>query len=282
MPAYPRRAIVATAEVGVYHCVARCVRRAFLCGKDAVTGRSFEHRKEWIRKRLEKLAGAFGIDVCGYTVMSNHLHVVLRIRPDLVQDWPEEEVAARWWKVFPQRFDVKGYPVEPEPEDLQAIIQNSAKQAERRKRLASLSWFMRCLCEPIARQANREDDCTGRFWEGRFRSQALLDDAAILACSVYVDLNPVRAGVAKTPEESEYTSARDRIESWHLRQHGIKPTGGKRVGERRSLDRKSAGKLTPAAALSAEAPDGWLCELTLDDGPSVHVSDAAMTSNAEP
>jgi hypothetical protein len=73
MPAYARREIVDNTEVGIYHCVSRCVRRAFLCGEDALTGRNFDHRKDWIRNRLEELAGAFAIDVLGFAVLSNHL-----------------------------------------------------------------------------------------------------------------------------------------------------------------------------------------------------------------
>ena len=80
MQVRPRKEIVREDEVGIYHCVSRCVRRAFLCGEDPVSGRSFEHRKGWIRTRLEELAGIFGVEVCGYAVMGNHLHVILRIR----------------------------------------------------------------------------------------------------------------------------------------------------------------------------------------------------------
>ena len=213
MPAYPRHEIVADDGVGLYHCIVRCVRRAFLCGDDPASGKNHDHRKEWIRLRLQELAAVFGIDVCGYAVMSNHFHVVLRVRPDLAQDWSDEEVALRWRLLYPPRDEATGLQAEPEQHDLNMITSDPERVAELRHRLASLSWFMRCLNEPIARAANREDNCSGRFWQGRFRSVALLDEAAVLACSVYVDLNPIRAGVAGTPEESEFTSAFDRIRS---------------------------------------------------------------------
>ena len=210
MPAFARREIVDQDQVGFYHCVARCVRRAFLCGCDALTGKSFEHRKEWAQQRLQDLATVFAIDICGFAVLSNHLHLVLRIRPDVAGDWSDEEVVRRWWRLFPRRNPLTGSS-ELQPHQLDALLADPARVAMLRERLCNLSWFMRTLSEPIARRANREDGCTGRFWEGRFKCQALLDEAAILACSVYVDLNPIRAGLADRPETSKFTGAYERI-----------------------------------------------------------------------
>ena len=96
MPSCPRGEIVRDGEVGVYHCWSRCVRRAFLCGNDPVTGKDFEHRRDWICQFEERLAGLFGIEVAFHGELSNHIHVVLRTRPDVVALWSDEEVARRW------------------------------------------------------------------------------------------------------------------------------------------------------------------------------------------
>ena len=80
---------------------------------------------------------------------------------------------------------------------------------------------MRCLNQPIARQANLEDKCTGKFWESRFTSQALKSEEALLSCMAYVDLNPVRAGMADTPERSSHTSIRERLKPVFDLQHAI-------------------------------------------------------------
>ena len=90
MSRLPRRDLIEEPEVGIYHCVQRSVRRAFLCGQDAVTGQNFDHRKAWIQQRLEFLAGQFGIEVLSSAVMSNPCHVVLRNWPDVVRDWSDE------------------------------------------------------------------------------------------------------------------------------------------------------------------------------------------------
>ena len=101
--------IIDEKEVNVFHCTNRCVRQAFLCGEDPVTGNNYGHRKLWIQDRLEFLAGQFAIDVIGFSVMDNHLHVILRNRPDLVNDWSNAEVARRWWNLFPDRKTPTGW-----------------------------------------------------------------------------------------------------------------------------------------------------------------------------
>ena len=174
MPSYARREIVDESEVGIYHCINRCVRRVFLCGEDPLTGRNFDHRKTWIRNRVEQLASILAVEILDFAVLSNHIHVVLRNRPDLAQRWSDEEIALRWWRLFPHRRNDDGTPANPEPHELLMIVADPAKLAERRKRLANLSWFVRTLCEPMARIANREDSCSGRFWEGRFKTPARL------------------------------------------------------------------------------------------------------------
>lgn len=198
-------------RVSVVHCINRAVRRAMLCGVDKFSGKSYEHRRDWIKKRLEFLAGCYGIDVLGYAVMGNHMHVILRNRPDVVEMWSDEDVARRIWRLFPKRKDQAGNAEEPHDHELKMLIASKRQLAEYRRRLSDVSWLMRQLAEKVARLANKEDECSGRFWEGRFKCQPLLDDAAILACAAYVDLNPVRAGIAQTPEESDYTSVQDRI-----------------------------------------------------------------------
>ena len=199
-------------EVCLVHAVQRCVRRAFLSGVDPVTQKDYSHRQQWIRCRLEALASVFGIDVLTYSVMSNHLHVILRNRPDVVGTWSDHEVALRWLRIFPG-CRLEEQLADPTQTAVDQLAANKPRISEVRKRLSDISWFMRALCEPIARMANKEDDCTGRFFEGRFRAQRIVDDAGLLACSVYVDLNPLRAALAATLEQAQVSSAFDRLQA---------------------------------------------------------------------
>ena len=206
-----RAEIFSPEEPGFYHCISRCVRRAFLCGFDRYTSKSFEHRKKWVRQRLKELLELFAVDCLAYAVMSTHLHSLLRNRPDLADRWSDDEVARRWRRLFPRRRKSGGAAEEPSAQEIGEITSDSALVTVYRRRLSDLSWFNRCLNEHIARRANAEDKCTGRFWEGRFKCIRLETSAAILACSVYVDLNPIRAGLAETLEDSNFTSVQDRI-----------------------------------------------------------------------
>lgn len=200
-----------------YHCVNRCVRRAFLCGEDKLSGRNYEHRKGWIVNKIKALSEVFAIDVCAYAVMSNHYHVVLRVASERVDNWADEDIAKRWRELFRGHVLVERW--------LQNELKNKGEVAAAleivqtwRTRLADISWYMRCLNEAIARQANEEDECKGRFWEGRFKSQALLDETALLSCMMYVDLNPIRTGMCEKLEDSEYTSIQERIQIYAAKQ----------------------------------------------------------------
>ena len=171
--------------------------------------RNYEHRRQWIVDRIGKLTPLFAIDVLAYAIMSNHYHIVVRIRPEQTRDWSNDEVIERWAALF-------GLPsllTKFRSGDCNEAELTVATEllAQRRQRLGNLSWFMKCLNEYIARQANKEDECTGAFWEGRFKSQALLDERALLSCMAYVDLNPIRAAIAKTPAQSDYTSIQARM-----------------------------------------------------------------------
>ena len=207
-----RASQISLADTKYYHCISRCVRRAFLCGYDTASGQCFEHRRQWVEDKIFFLASVFCIDICAYVVMSNHFHLVLHIDDKKAKQLSDKEVLERWHKLFSGTMLTQQYlaGVELNEAKLQAL---KATAALYRERLFSISWFMRILNENISRRANKEDNCKGRFWEGRFKSQALLDEAALAACMAYVDLNPVRAQMAKTPEQSDFTSIKKRINS---------------------------------------------------------------------
>ena len=191
-----------------YHCICRCVRRAFLCGQDHYSGQDYEHRRQWVVDRLAVLDEVFAIDLCAYAVMSNHYHVVVRLNQKKAQVWSDTEVAERWMRLFSGPLVVKRW-LSGQSEGGEALKALEIV-GQWRERLYDLGWFMKCLNEYLARRANEEDCCKGRFWEGRYKCQALLDEKAVLQCMAYVDLNPVRADMASTPEASDYTSVQQR------------------------------------------------------------------------
>jgi len=213
----PRSKQICVSQTPYYHLVSRCVRRAFLCGE--LDSYNFEHRRGWMLERLALLTKMFAIDIAAYALMSNHYHLVVRVDTAKAATWNANEIAERWQMLF-QIPDLVGRYLKGE------LSSNTETQLAEtiletwHKRLCDISWFMRCMNEHIARLANQEDQCTGRFWEGRFKCQALLDEKALLTAMVYVDLNPIRAKTADTPESSNYTSIQQRL---RIPTHGDRP-----------------------------------------------------------
>tara|TARA_R110002110_G_scaffold33533_1_gene114824 strand:+ start:143262 stop:144263 length:1002 start_codon:yes stop_codon:yes gene_type:complete len=197
----PRSEQVDLESTKYYHCMNRCVRGSYLCGENTEGTTDYNQRKNWIVSRIKYLSEIFAIKICAYGVMNNHYHLVLYVDDQQVKNWTDSEVHQQWGKLYPK--DAKQFALGSQ--------EISKKINIWRERLCSISWYMRNLNELIAKLANKEDGCKGHFWEGRFKSQALLDEGAILSAMAYVDLNPIRAGIANTPEFSDFTSIQERL-----------------------------------------------------------------------
>ena len=244
MPGRPRKDVIREDEVGVYHVWSRCVRRAFLCGYDPVTRKNYNYRKKWIYQRLAELARIFAVDACVFAILSNHFHLLLRNRVDLASQWSDEEVVRRWWQLCPERRDEHGNPAEPTAVEIASLVCDAERVAELRKRLSSISTFMQYLNQWIANRANQEDGVTGHFFEDRFGCRNLLDEGAILACAIYIDLNEIRAQLADMPESSTNTSAYFRI-----------------LARLKRRQQAAAGAVASPATSQSGDPDDWLCPI---------------------
>jgi hypothetical protein len=201
-----------------------------------------------IDERIEELAQIFSIAVGGFSVMDNHLHVLVRLDTEVAAAWSDEEVVGRWGRLFPPR-DKRRQPLPVSNDWVQWRLKDAEWVATTRQRLQSLSWFMKCLKEPLARLANSQDKTRGFFFEGRFKSVAILDEESLLATWAYIDLNPVAAGIAKVPESSKHTSIKERVD--HVE------------AQRRREDLKAACKGSVAGSTaSAGLEDAhWLCPI---------------------
>jgi hypothetical protein len=237
-----RRQLIDVSVTRWYHCISRCVRGASLLGDG-----SFD-RKEWLETRIEELAQVFALGVGGFSVMDNHLHLLLRLDPDVAAGWSDDDVVRRWGRLYPPRNKSR----KPEPifeEWVQSKLKDVEWVARARERLQSIGWFMKCLKEPLARQANREDGCRGAFFQGRYKSVAILDEEALLAVGVYIDLNPVAAKVAKVPETSEYTSIKKRVD--HIKADDATA----------QLEAAKDGSVAGSRAAGGLEEDLWLCPI---------------------
>ncbi len=195
-----------------YHIVSRCVRRSWLCGVDRLARKDYGHRKDWLEQRMWHLAQYFAVAIDAFAIMSNHFHLVVFFDPQESYRWNDEEVAERWLRVFPPGTSDMSESDQAALFGLhrELLLLSPERLLHARETLGSLSMFMKHLKQPIAYQANREDRCSGHFFEGRFYSGALLDENAVIAAMAYVDLNPIRARITQHIEQNKasplYTS----------------------------------------------------------------------------
>ena len=167
-------------------------------------------------------------------------------------------MARRWWFVYPLHRNPDGSIPDPKPCEVNLYL---LEVDEYRSRLSDISWMMRLACQPIARRANQEDDVDGRFFAKRFDCDRLKTAADVLACSLYVDLNVVHAGIAQTSEESEFTSAFDRIRArWQRTQQEM---GGS------------------VSLPTVEEADAWLAPIFLDERAEAYAGPASSESRGE-
>ncbi len=257
--------VFASDEIAIVHVMNRTVRRCFLMGNDPLTGKNLDHRKAWMETELQHLAKNLGIDLLCYAILSNHFHLVLRSRPDVVRQWDDSEVARRWLMLCPKRRNADGRPEEPNEFELNSIRNDPVKLKQIRSRLSDVSWWMRLLSQKIAQRANHDDKEVGKFWQARYRAVRLLDETAILACAAYVDLNPIRAAMAQTIETSEYTSAQQRaLELSESRRQRLPQEVQKESFDKR--ESASTFHSTPNQNLSSSKPiTKSLCPLSLDE-----------------
>ena len=250
----PRKSQIAIESTPMYHCVSRCVRRAFLCGEDRYSGKSYDHRRAFLEQELLRLGEVFYLDVVAYSVMSNHYHVVHFIDQEAMKAADTNDIVSRWHQIHKGNAVSVKY-LDGESLERHEIDQLNVYVDRWREQLASISWYMRVLNEKVARMANIEDDVTGRFWEGRFKCQALLDEQALLSCMAYVDLNPVRAGMEKTPEESAHTSIKLRVSHWK------EASASTKIGDRNHQDMQPNSLHPFAGNLREPMPEGIIFNL---------------------
>lgn len=192
----------------------RCVRESRLMGIDSSTGKNYEHRRAWLEKRIRRLALQFAIEVQSFSIRDNEVIFIVRNRPDWVKSWSDREIVYRWLMICPKRKNKLGEPKEPKEEEIISILQNQNLMLEIRSRLSDPSWWMRLILQPLAARANIEENLTGGFWQGRYQSLVLLDDASAIAASVFTEIASIRDELRKSLRDSIYSSLRDRWEDF--------------------------------------------------------------------
>ncbi len=182
-------------EHSSYHIISRVSRGEFLLDDDG---------KEYFMNLMFKLAKAYYVDITSFAIMSNHFHILLSNRRDEVEKATKDELFSKYKEAYGNNaeppegsFIKKSYEIEYDEDG----------GVERlRKRLGSVSRYIQELKQGFTKWYNYKNKCKGVLWADRFKGIAISKGDAELICSAYVDLNPVRAGIVKKPEDYRWSS----------------------------------------------------------------------------
>ena len=219
----PRREKMNPLQIETHHIWSRCVRGAFLLGKDPVTGADVSHRRAMLEGLIEYQASVFAVDWGTDHCLSNHLHGTGRNRPDIAQLWPDEEVAWRWKEAWPSYSPVRGWHRSPTDEEIRELLIRGEREPgylqQLRSNLSNLSWFIARIKQPIAYFANRDapdpkDHCRGHFWEGRYGNRKLETFGEVLGSYLYNDLQQVKAGLVDRLEDSNFSAIQKQLRAF--------------------------------------------------------------------
>ena len=219
----PRREKMNPLAIETHHIWSRCVRGAFLLGKDPVTGEDVSHRRAMLEGLIEYQASVFAVDWGTDHCLSNHLHGTGRNRPDIANQWSDEEVAWRWKIAWPAYCPVRGWQRDPTDEEIRELLLRDEREPghldKLRGNLSNLSWFIARIKQPIAYFANRDNPdpqkhCRGHFWEGRYGNRKLGTYGEVFSSFLYNDLQQVKAGIVDCLEESNFSAIQKQLRSF--------------------------------------------------------------------
>jgi hypothetical protein len=266
-------------EVEIHHVWSRVVQRAMLLGVDPLTLIDYAGRRCIVEQLIKYQAGVFAVDVANYSVMGNHLHAILRSRPDIVANWSDEECAFRYKSAWPTWLDASEevgptyadrvyhrqgiWDRVPSDQAIECLLDDEETMARIRIFLGSISGFMARVKEPLARLFNKECDVNGSYWAKRFGNRKLESHEEIIGGNFYVDLNHVRANAALSLEESRCSGIRLRLMAERARQEWIEENTATSL-ERIYQDRVNGSTDVPVDQLNSMFADAWLVPITAD------------------
>ena len=266
-------------EVEIHHVWSRVVQRAMLLGVDPLTLIDYAGRRSTVEQLIKYQAGVFAVDVANFSIMGNHLHAILRSRPDIVANWSDEECAFRYKSAWPTWRDTSKetgptyadrvyqrqgtWDRVPSDQAIECLLEDEVAMARVRIFLGSISGFMARVKEPLARLFNKECDVNGSYWAKRYGNRMLESHEEIIGGNIYVDLNHVRANAALSLEESHCSGFRLRLMAERAREEWIVENTTRSL-DRIYQDHVNGSTDVPVDQLNAMFADAWLVPITAD------------------